>query len=235
MKYVNVYENTKTFDSGLRDYMYLIYKYMGLSLLISGIVAFIVASTPALLRIFFSNTIIALIVQLAPIFYVFSFGKNIMSLTLQEARNKLYIFAGLMGISLSTIFIIYTGQSIIETFLTTAITFGCMSLYGYTTKRDLTSWGSFLFMGIAGLCIASIVNLFVRSSSFSFALSCIGVIIFTLYTAYNVQKLKDLYNYIGTSGGDVAQKIAIFGALDLYITFINLFTTLLTFLGDRRE
>ena len=162
-------------------------------------------------------------------------GKNIMSLTLQEARNKLYIFAGLMGISLSTIFIIYTGQSIIETFLTTAITFGCMSLYGYTTKRDLTSLGSFLFMGIAGLCIASIVNLFVRSSSFSFALSCIGVIIFTLYTAYNVQKLKDLYNYIGTSGGDVAQKIAIFGALDLYITFINLFTTLLTFLGDRRE
>ena len=109
-----------------------------------------------------------------------------------------------------------------------------MSLYGYTTKRDLTSLGSFLFMGIFGLCIASIINLFIRSAGFSYMLSCLGVVIFTLYTAFNVQKLKELYNYVGTSS-DAAQKMAIYGALDLYITFVNLFTTLLHFLGDRRE
>ena len=235
MKYTNIYSNEKTFDVGLRDYMYLVYKQMGVALLLSGLVAYIVASTPVLLGIFFSNPIIALIVQLAPIFYVFTFGKNILSLSVQQAKNKLYIFSGLMGISLSTIFIAYTSQSIVETFLTTAITFGCMSLYGYTTKKDLTSLGSFLFMGIVGLCVASLINLFVRSSSFSYALSCIGVIIFTLYTAYNVQELRRIYDYTKTSGSEVVSKMAIFGALDLYITFINLFTSLLAFLGDRRQ
>lgn len=235
MKYVNVYSNEKTFDVGLRDYMYLVYKQMGLALLISGIVAFIVANTPVLLSIFFSNQIIALIVQLAPIFYVFTFGRNIMALSVQQAKNKLYIFAVLMGISLSTIFLVYTGSSIVETFLTTAITFGCMSIYGYTTKRDLTRLGSFLTMGILGLCIASLINLFVKSPGFSYALSCIGVLVFTVYTAYNVQELKNVYDYAKTSGTDVVEKMAIFGALDLYITFINLFTSLLALFGSRRE
>ena len=235
MSYTNIYSNEKTFDVGLRDYMYLVYKQMGLALLISGIVAFIIANTPALLALFFSNPIIALIVQLAPIFYVFTFGKNIFSLSLQQAKNKLYIFSGLMGISLSTIFLVYTGSSIVETFLTTALTFGCMSFYGYTTKKDLTSLGSFLFMGIVGLCIASLINLFVRSPGFSYALSCIGVIVFTLYTAYNVQELKRVYDYVKTSGSDMVNKMAIFGALDLYITFINLFTSLLALFGDRRS
>ena len=162
MKYTNIYSNTesRSFDSGLRDYMYLIYKNMGIALLISAIVAFFVSSSPTLLRIFFSNTIIALIVQLSPIFFVYSFSKSIMNLSVSEAKNKLYIFAGLMGLSLSTIFVMYTRQSIVETFLTTSLTFGGMSLYGYTTKRDLTSLGSFLFMGIFGLCIASLINLF---------------------------------------------------------------------------
>ena len=237
MKYTNIYSNTesRSFDSGLRDYMYLIYKNMGIALLISAIVAFFVSSSPTLLRIFFSNTIIALIVQLSPIFFVYSFSKSIMNLSVSEAKNKLYIFAGLMGLSLSTIFVMYTRQSIVETFLTTSLTFGGMSLYGYTTKRDLTSLGSFLFMGIFGLCIASLINLFVKSAGFAYLLSCLGVVIFTLYTAFNVQKLKELYNYIRGTSSDVAQKVAIYGALDLYITFINLFTTLLTFFGDRRE
>lgn len=236
MKYTNIYSNTesRSFDSGLRDYMYLIYKNMGIALFISAMVAFFVGNSPVLLGMLFSNPIIALIIALSPMFFVYSFTKSLLNLSINEAKNKLYIFSALMGLSLSTIFAVYTRQSIVETFLTTAITFGGMSLYGYTTKRDLTSLGSFLFMGIFGLCIASIINLFIRSAGFSYMLSCLGVVIFTLYTAFNVQKLKELYNYVGTSS-DVAQKMAIYGALDLYITFINLFTTLLHFLGDRRE
>lgn len=236
MKYTNIYTNTedRVFDSGLRDYMYLIYKNMGMALLISAIVAFFVGNSPFLIKMLFSNPIIALIVELSPIFFVFSFSRSMMSLSVDEAKKKLYLFSGLMGLSLSTIFVVYTKQSIVETFLTTALTFGGMSMYGYTTKRDLTSLGSFLMMGTMGLCIASLINIFVKSSSFGYCLSCIGVIIFTLYTAYNVQKLKELYNYFGINN-DNDQKIAIFGALDLYITFINLFTTLLTFIGDRRD
>lgn len=236
MKYTNIYSNTesRSFDSGLRDYMYLIYKNMGIALFISAMVAFFVGNSPVLLGMLFSNPIIALIIALSPMFFVYSFTKSLLNLSINEAKNKLYIFSALMGLSLSTIFAVYTRQSIVETFLTTAITFGGMSLYGYTTKRDLTSLGSFLFMGIFGLCIASIINLFIRSAGFSYMLSCLGVVIFTLYTAFNVQKLKELYNYVGTSS-DVAQKMAIYGALDLYITFVNLFTTLLHFLGDRRE
>ncbi|MBO4956994.1 MAG: Bax inhibitor-1/YccA family protein [Rickettsiales bacterium] len=236
MKYTNIYSNTesRSFDSGLRDYMYLIYKNMGIALFISAMIAFFVGNSPVLLGMLFSNPIIALIIALSPMFFVYSFTKSLLNLSINEAKNKLYIFSALMGLSLSTIFAVYTRQSIVETFLTTAITFGGMSLYGYTTKRDLTSLGSFLFMGIFGLCIASIINLFIRSAGFSYMLSCLGVVIFTLYTAFNVQKLKELYNYVGTSS-DVAQKMAIYGALDLYITFVNLFTTLLHFLGDRRE
>lgn len=236
MKYTNIYSNTesRSFDSGLRDYMYLIYKNMGIALLISAIVAFFVGNNPTLLKMLFSNSIIALIVQLSPIFFVYNFGRTIMNLSVEEAKNKLYIFSALMGLSLSTIFVVYTRQSIAETFLTTSLTFGCMSLYGYTTKKDLTSLGSFLIMGIFGLCIASLINIFIRSASFNYMLSCLGVVIFTLYTAYNVQKLKELYTYIGTNS-DAGQKMAVLGALNLYMTFINLFTTLLTFFGDRKN
>ena len=236
MKYTNIYNSVgdRSFDSSLRDYMYLIYKNMGIALFISGLVAFIVGNSPALIGMLFSNPIIALIVQLSPVFFVYSFAKSLLNLSVESARNKLYIFSGLMGLSLSTIFVIYTKQSIIETFLTTSITFGCMSLYGYITKRDLTSLGSFLFMGVWGLFIASIVNIFIKSSSFSFVLSCVGVIIFTLYTAFEVQKLKELYSYIGTSN-EGKEKIAIFGALNLYMDFINLFTYLLSLMGNRKE
>ena len=179
MKYTNIYSNTesRSFDSGLRDYMYLIYKNMGIALFISAMVAFFVGNSPVLLGMLFSNPIIALIIALSPMFFVYSFTKSLLNLSINEAKNKLYIFSALMGLSLSTIFAVYTRQSIVETFLTTAITFGGMSLYGYTTKRDLTSLGSFLFMGIFGLCIASIINLFIRNAGFSYMLSCLGVVI----------------------------------------------------------
>ena len=236
MRYTNIYtnENTTSYDNSLRDYMYLIYKNMGLALLISGIVAFIVCNSQALLSFFLGNLVMRFIIMLAPIFLSLSIGKSVMTSSAQDAKNKLYIFAALMGISLSTIFIVYTKQNIVETFLTTALTFGCMSLYGYTTKKDLTSLGSFLFMGVCGLLIASLINLFARSSSINYMISCCGVIIFTLYTAYDVQKLKELHNYIGSSQ-DMKERIAVIGALELYLDFINIFTYLLSLMGRQEN
>ena len=236
MRYTNIYtnENTTSYDNSLRDYMYLIYKNMGLALLISGIVAFIVCNSQALLSFFLGNLVMRFIIMLAPIFLSLSIGKSVMTSSVQDAKNKLYIFAALMGISLSTIFIVYTKQNIVETFLTTALTFGCMSLYGYTTKKDLTSLGSFLFMGVCGLLIASLINLFARSSSINYMISCCGVIIFTLYTAYDVQKLKELHNYIGSSQ-DIKERIAVIGALELYLDFINIFTYLLSLMGRQEN
>lgn len=232
MRYTNIYSNEKTFsyDNSLRDYMYLIYKNMGIALLISGLVAFIVGNNKALLSFFLGNFLMRFIVMLSPIFLSLSISKSVMLSNVQEAKNKLYIFAGLMGISLSTIFIVYTRQNIVETFLTTALTFGCMSLYGYTTKKDLTNLSSFLYMGIFGLLIASLINIFTRSSSINYMISCSGVIIFTLYTAYDIQKLKNLHNYIGNSE-DAKERIAVIGALELYLDFINIFTYLLSLMG----
>ena len=146
----------------------------------------------------------------------------------------LFIFAGLMGVSLSTIFLAYTGASILQTFLTTAGTFGCMSLYGYKTKKDLTSLNSFLIMGLVGLLIASIVNIFVKSAQFDFVLSGVGVIIFTLFTAYDVQKIKETYNYVGVNS-DMIEKVAVIGSLQLYMDFVNLFLYLLRFLGNSQR
>ncbi len=234
MKYTNIYSNTQeqVFDGGLRDYMYLIYKNMGKALLISAVIAFIVGHSNFMLSLLFSNPIVAIIVQLLPLFFVFNFTKTLISGTVQDAKNRLFIFSALMGVSLSTIFVMYTGQSIVETFLTTSITFGCMSLYGYKTKKDLSSLQSFLFMGLCGLVIASLINLFIRSGTTSYILSCIGVIIFTLYTAYDVQNIRKLYNQVSIST-DAKEKIAVFGALQLYLDFINLFLDLLRILNSR--
>ena len=236
MRYTNIYanENTTSYNNSLRDYMYLIYKNMGLALLVSGVVAFIVGNSQALLSFFLGNVVMRFIIMLAPIFLSLSIGKSVMTSSVQDAKNKLYIFAALMGISLSTIFIVYTKQNIVETFLTTALTFGCMSLYGYTTKKDLTNLGSFLFMGVCGLLIASLINLFAKSSSINYMISCCGVIIFTLYTAYDVQKLKELHNYIGSSQ-DIKERIAVIGALELYLDFINIFTYLLSLMGRQEN
>jgi FtsH-binding integral membrane protein len=233
MKYTNIYTNTQesaVYDSDMRDYMCSIYKNMGIALLVSAFVAFIVGSSEFLMRLFFSNFIISIVVQLAPLFFVSSFARSISTISVVEAKNKLFIFAALMGLSLSTIFMVYTKQSIVETFLTASITFGSMSLYGYTTKKDLNSMGSYLVMCVTGLFIASLLNLFIRSSSMSYGLSCISVIVFTLYTAYDVQKLKKSYYF--TSNNEVRGKVAVFGALELYMDFINLFVALLRIINS---
>jgi FtsH-binding integral membrane protein len=239
MKYSNIYTNSgsKVFDSGLRDYMYLIYKNMGISLLISAIVAFVVGTNPVLLKFFFSNALTALIVQLAPIFFIFSFNKTVFTGTVEDAKTKLFLFAGLMGLSLSTIFVVYARQDITSAFLVSASMFGGMSLYGYTTKKDLTSLRSFLMMGVMGLLFASLINIFMRSGTMSFGISCITVVVFTLYTAYDVQNLKNLHAFVSVNG-DYKERIAIMGALQLFLDFINIFTSVLRIMsrvGSNRD
>ncbi|GHU27214.1 membrane protein [Bacilli bacterium] len=237
MKYANIYSNprTRAFDSGLRDYMYLIYRNMGAALLVSALTAFIIGSSPFLLSIFVANPVSGLAVWIGSIVVMFSIVRPKPDSTIEEMRNKLLLYACLMGISLSTIFVVYARVSIVTTFLTTAITFGAMSLYGYSTHRDLTGMGSFLLMGIVGILFASIINMFLRSSALSYQISCFGVIIFTLYTAFDVQRFKSLYNNYAGAGEDVTNRLAIMGALQLYMDFINLFLYLLRFLGERNN
>jgi FtsH-binding integral membrane protein len=220
-----------SYDAGLRAYMLSVYNYMAIALGISGAVAFLTASSPALMNAIF-GTPLAFVVMLAPVIFVFVFARKIHSLSSEAAKNYLWIFAGLMGLSLSTVFIQYTGTSIARIFLVTASTFGLMSLYGYSTKKDLSGLGSFLIMGLIGLIIASIVNIFMQSSAMQFALSVIGVFIFIGLTAYDTQKIKQAYYY---SDGGSTSKLAVFGALNLYMDFINLFLMLLQLFGDRRN
>jgi len=223
---------TSTYDVGLRNYMNGVYKNMSFALAITALVSFIFGNTQLI------NLIITpplnFIIMFAPLIYVFWFSAKINRLTGEQARNHLMIFSGIMGLSLSSIFIVYTGTSIVRTFLVTSATFGTMSLYGYTTKKDLTGMGSFLIMGLFGLIIAMIVNLFLRSPGMEFALSLLGVLIFTGLTAYDVQKIKRLY-FMVSGSREAVEKVAIMGALNLYLDFINLFLFLLRFMGGGRS
>lgn len=224
---------TITYDFALRDYMVKIYNSMAIALGISGAVAFLVASSPALMQLFFA-TPLAWVVMLAPLGFVMFFSYKLNSISAEKARIYLWIYSGLMGLSLATIFVVYTGTSIARVFFITASTFGAMSLYGYTTKKDLTGMGSFLMMGLIGLIIASIVNIFLKSSAMEFALSAIGTLIFVGLTAYDTQRIKQsYYHFAGNS--EMVGKMAILGALNLYMDFINLFLMLLRFFGDRRN
>ncbi len=224
---------TVTYDSALRDYMVKVYNYMAGALAISGLVAFLTASSPALMQALF-GTPLAWVVMLAPLGFVFFFSYKLGSISAERAKTYLWIYSALMGLSLSTIFIVYTGASVARIFFITASVFGAMSLYGYTTKKDLTSFGAFLIMGLIGLIIASLVNLFLRSPAFEFALSIIGVFIFIGLTAYDTQRIKQsYYHFAGNS--EMTGKLAVMGALNLYMDFINLFLMMLRLFGDRRD
>lgn len=220
------------YDDGLRSYMNSIYKYMSFALLLTGLVSYFIASSPALLKIIFT-TPLSIVVMLAPLFYVMYFSSRIWTMSPEKARNNLWIFAGIMGISLTSIFLVYTSVSIVRTFFITSATFAGMSLYGYTTKKDLSGVGSFMIMGLIGIIIASVLNIFIKSAGLEFSISILGVIIFTALTAYDVQKLKHTYDYVGVNS-DMKEKVAIIGALNLYMDFINLFLMLLRLIGDRR-
>jgi FtsH-binding integral membrane protein len=180
------------------------------------------------------GTPLAYVVMFAPLVFVIFFGFKLNSMSSEKARGYLYFYAGLMGLSLATIFVVYTGASITRVFLITASTFGAMSLYGYSTKKDLTSFGSFLIMGLIGIMIASLVNIFLKSSGLDFAISLIGVFIFIGLTAYDTQRIKQTY-YHFAGNDEMVSKMAVLGALSLYMDFINLFIMLLRFFGERKE
>jgi len=224
---------TATFDSALRDYMVKVYQHMSIALVISGLVAFLVSSSPQLMQAIF-GTPLAYVVMFAPLVFVIFFGFKLNSMSSEKARGYLYFYAGLMGLSLATIFVVYTGASITRVFLITASTFGAMSLYGYSTKKDLTSFGSFLIMGLIGIMITSLVNIFLKSSGLDFAISLIGVFIFIGLTAYDTQRIKQTY-YHFAGNDEMVSKMAVLGALSLYMDFINLFIMLLRFFGERKE
>lgn len=221
-----------TYDAGLRLYMQKVYNFMAMALTISGLTALMVASSPALMQAIF-GTPLAWLVMLAPLGFVIFFSYKLNSISAAKAKTYLWIYAGLMGLSLSTILVAYTGASVARVFFITASVFGGMSFYGYTTKKDLSGIGSFLIMGLIGLIVASIVNIFLKSSAFEFAISLIGTLIFIGLTAYDSQKIKQ--NYYHVSGdSEMIGKAAVMGALNLYMDFINLFIMLLRFMGDRR-
>jgi len=219
-------------DVGLRQYMLRVYNYMAGGLALTGLVAYVVAHSPALLGAIY-GTPLQWVVMLAPLGIAFFFGFRIQSMSVTTAQALYWVFATLMGASIAFIFVVYTMESVARTFFITAGMFAAMSLYGYTTKRDLSGMGSFLFMGLIGLIIAMIVNIFLASSALQFAISVIGVLVFTGLAAYDTQRIKEWY--VESDGGDVVAKKAIFGALNLYLDFINLFLFLLRFLGVARS
>lgn len=226
--------SSTVYDSSLRAYMAKVYNFMAIALLISGLVAFLVASSPTLMQAIF-GTPLAFVVMLAPLGFVIFFSVKLDKISAAKAKTYLYIYSALMGLSLSTILIAYTGASVARTFFVAASTFGAMSIYGYTTKKDLTGMGSFLMMGLIGIIIASLVNLFMHSSALEFAISMIGVVIFIGLTAYDTQKIKqNYYLFGGSNNNEATSKLAVTGALNLYMDFINLFIMMLRFLGDRR-
>ena len=231
-------------DQGLRNYMLKVYNYMGSALLLTGFIALFTFKLAAVtgpngellgltsLGNSLYNTGLAWVVMLAPLGVVFYMSFGIAKMSASKAQTVFWIFAALMGLSLSSIFIAYTGTSITRVFFITAGTFGAMSIYGYTTKRDLTKLGSFLMMGLIGIIIASLVNIFMKSSMMYFVISILGVLIFVGLTAYDTQKIKNMY--LASDSGELIGKKAIMGALTLYLDFINLFIMLLRLFGQRR-
>ena len=225
------------FDAGLRSYMLSVYNYMASGVLLTGIVALLMVQTGAVNALFNPETggatALAWIVMLAPLGLVFwlSFGINRMSLG--TAKAVFWLYAAMVGASLSTILLVYTASSVAGTFFATAAGFASLSLWGYTTKKDLSGWGSFLLIGLVGLIVAMVINMFWRSGPFGLAISVIGVLIFAGLTAYDTQKIKSTYFEV-RGMGEIAAKSAVMGALALYLDFLNMFLFLLRLFGDRR-
>jgi uncharacterized protein len=234
------------YDAGLRAYMLRVYNWMASGLLLTGVVAFGIAHT-SLINAFYPlvqtpfgyarhATPLALIAMFAPLAFVLVLSLGVNRLSTRSAQALFWVFCAAMGASLTNIFLVYTSESIVRVFFITAATFAGTSLYGYTTKSDLTRMGSFLFMGLFGIIIASLVNIFMASSALQFAISVIGVIVFTGLTAYDTQRIKASYlQFAYADGPDGATKRSVYDALSLYLNFINLFMMLLQLLGNRNN
>ncbi|PTX54132.1 hypothetical protein C8N43_2938 [Litoreibacter ponti] len=233
MQSAGVGTRSAAIDEGLKAHMSKIYGLMSIAMLITGGVAFVVGNNDAMLAAIF-GTPLKWVVMFAPLVVVFAFGAMINKLSAGAAQLVFWAFSALMGLSISYIFAVYTGLSIAQTFMTTAIAFAGLSLYGYTTKKDISGWGSFLIMGVIGLIVASIINIFVGSAAIQFAVSVLGVLIFAGLTAYDTQRLKNEYIQMANYGqSDWLAKSAIMGALSLYLNFLNMFMFLLQFMGSR--
>lgn len=234
-------------DAGLRAYMLRVYNWMASGLLLTGIVAYFIANNPAIASLFYevvrtprglatAPTLLGWVAMFSPLAFilVLSFGINRMSKT--TAQALFWVFCATMGASLSNIFAVYTQASIASTFFITASMFAAVSLYGYTTKADLTRMGSFMMMGLIGIIIAAVVNIFLQSSALQFAISVIGVVVFVGLTAYDTQRIKaDYIEHAYAEGTELAGKRSVFDALALYLNFVNLFQLLLQFMGVRQQ
>ncbi|WP_234855210.1 Bax inhibitor-1/YccA family protein [Paracoccus everestensis] len=227
-------------DEGLRAYMNKVYGLMAVGMGVTAVAAYGVSTAAVdasgqLTQLGYAIYASPLkwVIMFAPLLMVFAFGAALNRLSTQAATVMFYAFAALMGLSISSIFLVYTDMSIVQTFVVTAIAFAGLSLWGYTTKKNLSGWGTFLIMGVIGLIVASIVNIFLQSSAMQFAISVLGVLIFAGLTAYDTQRIKNTYLELAGSDRDFIGKTAIMGALSLYLNFLNLFMFLLQFMGNR--
>ena len=219
-------------DAGLRSYMLKVYNYMASGVLLTGIVALLFANSSIGQSIMVGGGALRWVIVFAPLGFVFAMSMGVNRFTTSTLQMLFWAFAFVMGLSMSTVFLVYTGTSIAQTFFAVAAAFMGLSLYGYTTKKDLSGFGTFLIMGVIGLFVAMIINMFLQSPAMQLAISAIGVLIFAGLTAYDTQKIKSMYAYV--AGTEMMGKTAIMGALQLYLDFINMFTFLLSFMGDRR-
>lgn len=213
--------------------MVKVFNHMAVALGITGITAYLVATSPALLSLLY-QTPLQWVVMFSPVVFVFVFSAKISSMSCEKARMLFWGFSVLMGLSLSWVFLAYTGASVARVFFISASMFGFMAIYGNNTKSDLTAMGSFMMMGVIGILIAGLINIFLQSSAVHFAVSALGVIIFTGLTAYDVQRIKESYYLASSTDGSVLSRVAVLGALTLYFDFINIFISLLNLMGERR-
>jgi FtsH-binding integral membrane protein len=220
------------YDAGLRSYMLSIYNYMASAVLLTGIVAMLFANSGLAEPILRGPGLLKYVIMLAPLGFIMVLSFGINRLSTASAQMLFWAFAAVMGLSMSSIFLVYTGASVAQTFFATAAAFAGLSLFGYTTKKDLSAFGTFLIMGVVGLLVAMVINMFLRSPVMNLVISFIGVLLFAGLTAYDTQKIKSLYFHVADS--DMVGKTVIMGALTLYLDFVNMFTFLLQFMGDRR-
>lgn len=218
-------------DQGLRSYLSQVYMFMAFGLLLTGVTAYTVANIPEMMQLIFGTGLKWFFI-FAPLGLVFFLSFRINSIKYATAQAIFWLYSAMVGISLASIFLMYTGTSIARVFFISSTMFGTMSLYGYTTRRDLSGMGSFMFMGLIGIIVASVINMFMQSSAMQFIISLIAVIVFTGLTAYDTQVIKSMY-YEG-DGAEVMGKKALMGALRLYLDFLNLFLALLQLFGNRR-
>ena len=219
-------------DAGLRSYMLRVYNYMASGVLLTGIVAMLFFNSGMAAQVFGGGGLLPWVIILSPLAIVFAMSFGVNRMQTSTLQLLFWSFATLMGLSMSTIFLRYTGVSIAQTFFAVSAGFLGLSLYGYTTKKDLSGFGTFLIMGVVGLLVAMVINIFLQSPAMQLAISAIGVLLFAGLTAYDTQKIKSMYAHV--AGTDMMGKVVIMGALNLYLDFINMFTFLLQFMGDRR-